>query len=79
MGAEIFTLDGQRGGDASGGRALAPPRVADARGAARAQAPPRARKIGTRAYARAWRERLIGDQSDDARKIADFCGFTAHR
>jgi hypothetical protein len=79
MGAEIFTLDGQRGDDASGGRALAPPRVANARGAARAQAPPGARKIGTRAQPLARRERLIGDQSDDARKIADFCGFTAHR
>jgi hypothetical protein len=79
MGAEIFTLDGQRGGDASGGRALAPPRLADARGAARAQAPPRARKIGTRAYARAWRERLIGDQSLDRAEMADFCGFRTHR
>jgi hypothetical protein len=78
MGAEIFTLDGQRGDDASGGRALAPPRVADARGAARAQPPP-AREIGTRAQPLARRKRLIGDQSDDARKIADFCGFTAHR
>jgi hypothetical protein len=78
MGAEIFTLDGQRGGDASGGRALAPPGVADARGAARAQPPP-AREIGKRAQPLARRERLIGDQSLDRAEMADFCGFTAHR